>query len=434
MRLNENLKIRKFILSAICFMAVLLSLTPSVLGEAARRLRPNEQKDIQLPEPNRTGKVSVEAAINARRSSKEFVDAAKFPLNFAQLGQLAWAGQGITDSRTGLRAAHSAGDIYPLELYFVTRDGLFIYVPLTNTLKQISTLDLRKQLSSAALGQGSVEDAYCDIVIAGSVRKVALKYGSKAPNLIRLEAGYAAQNIQLEAVAMGLTSAPIGDFEPRNVAKVCELPNEYECLLIVCVGYPFVQEKPMAESLPAAKLVKKAVLIVPESQYTDAELFDTQRILTEAGIKCVLASSKIGALRGTFGGLAGSEVSLDKLNIGDYDAVVFIGGPGASEYFNNPLALKIVREAAATNKIIAAISSAPMILANAGVLRGVKATGLPQQREQIKKAGAQFTGSAVERDGLIITANDPAVTMQFARAIAAELKPNQQKSEKAPAK
>jgi hypothetical protein len=106
-------------------------------------------------------------------SSKQFADSEKFPLNYLA-GQLAWAGQGITDSRTGLRAAHSAGDIYPLELYFVMHDGLFIYVPLTNTLKQISNLDLRKQLSSAALGQGSVEDAYCDIVIAGSVRKVAL--------------------------------------------------------------------------------------------------------------------------------------------------------------------------------------------------------------------------------------------------------------------
>ena len=63
-----------------------------------------------------------------------------------------------------------------------------------------------------------------------------------------------------------------------------------------------------------------------------------------------------------------------------------------------------------------------MILANAGVLRGIRATGLPQQREQMKKAGAQYTGSAVERDGLIITANDSSVAVQFARAIVAALK------------
>ena len=66
-----------------------------------------------------------------------------------------------------------------------------------------------------------------------------------------------------------------------------------------------------------------------------------------------------------------------------------------------------------------------MILANAGILRGVRATGLPQQREQMKKAGAQYTGSAVERDGLIITANDSSVAVQFARAIVTVLRTNQ---------
>jgi putative intracellular protease/amidase len=71
-----------------------------------------------------------------------------------------------------------------------------------------------------------------------------------------------------------------------------------------------------------------------------------------------------------------------------------------------------------------------MILANAGVLRGMRATGQPQQSEQMKKAGAQYTGSAVERDGLIITANDSVVAVQFARAIVASLKGNQPKPEK----
>ena len=92
--------------------------------------------------------------------------------------------------------------------------------------------------------------------------------------------------------------------------------------------------------------------------------------------------------------------------------------------------LRIVREASARNKVIAAISAAPMILANAGVLRGIRATGLPQQREQMKKAGAQYTGSAVERDGLIITANDSSVAVQFARAIVAVLKTNLPKPDK----
>ena len=180
-----------------------------------------EVKVIQLPEPNKSGTVSLETAINTRRSAQQFADK---PLNYAQIGQLLWAGQGITDKQQDLRAVPSAGDLYPIELYLVTPEGLFVYNPEGHSLKQISTLDLRKQLSAAASGQGPVEDAACDIIIAGSVRKVATKYGNKAQKFMLLEAGHVAGNIQLQAVSLGLTSLPVGSFEPRNVARICELP------------------------------------------------------------------------------------------------------------------------------------------------------------------------------------------------------------------
>jgi protease I len=388
-------------------------------------------KVIQLPEPNKSGAVSLETAINMRRSVQQFADA---PLSFAQIGQLAWAGQGITDKQQGLRAVPSAGDLYPIELYLVTPEGVFVYNSEGHSLKQISSLDLRKQLSSAASGLGPVEDAACDIVIAGSVRKIAPKYGNKAQKFMLLEAGQVAGNIQLQAVSLGLASMPVSDFETRNVARVCELPAEFEPLLIVCVGHPFVQQKSQDQAQSAVQITKKAILIVPAARFADVELFETQRILNEAGIASVVASSKIGVIQGAFGGIVASEITLDSLKVEDYEAVVFIGGPGAADYFNNLAVLRIAREASARNKVIAAISAAPMILANAGVLRGIRATGLPQQREQMKKTGAQFTGSTVEHDGLIITASDSSVAVQFARAIVVALKERQSKLDKTPTK
>jgi SagB-type dehydrogenase family enzyme len=431
MRLNVNSKIMRRVLYASCCLAILLSVAMPAFCEAPKRVRQGEQKVIQLPEPNRVGPVSLETAISTRRSAGQFTDV---PLNYAQIGQLAWAGQGITDKQQGLRAAPSAGDSYPIELYFVTKEGLFVYNPDGHSLKQISSQDLRKQLSAAASEQGSVEDAACDIVIAGSARKVAAKYGNKAQKFMFLEAGHVAQNIQLQAVSLGLGSLSVGSFEIRNAAKVCELTSEFEPLLIVCVGHPFVQQKPQDQTQSAAKLTKKAVLIVPPAQFADAEIANTQRIFTEAGVTPVVASSKIGVLQGAFGGIVASEITLDKVLVDDYDAVIFIGGPGAADYFSNTVALKIVREASDKKKVIAAIGSAPMILANAGILRGIRATGLPQQREQMKKAGAQYTGSAVERDGLVITANDSSVAVQFARAIVTVLRANQPKSDKTPTK
>jgi protease I len=427
MRWIADSKAPRRILLAGCLLVVLLALSLPAFGEGQRRTRAGDLKVIQLPEPNRVGPASLETVINTRRSTRQFAD---MPLNYAQIGQLAWAGQGITDKQQDLRVVPSEGGLYPIELYLVTPEGVFVYNPEGHSLKQISSLDLRKQLSAAASGLGPVEDATCDIVIAGSVRKIAPRYGNKAQKLMLIEAGNVAGNIQLQAVSLGLVSMSVGDFETRNAARVCELPAELEPLLIVCVGHPFLQQKSQDQSQPAVQITKKAVLIVPPVRFADAELFETQQVLKDAGIASVVASSKIGVIQGAFGGIVASEITIDNLKVEDYEAVVFIGGPGVADYFNNPVVLRIAREASARNKVIAAISAAPMILSNAGVLRGIRATGLPQQREQMKKAGAQLTGSAVERDGRIITASDSSVAVQFARAIVAALKGNQPKPDK----
>jgi len=428
MGFNVNSKIMCRVLSASCCMTVVLVVAMSTFGEAPRRIRPGEQKVVQLPEPNKTGPVSLEEAIKARGGVKQFTDK---PLDFTQMGQLAWAGVAIY-LNVGISASSAELREFPIELYFVTPDGMFVYQRLNHSCEQIASTDLRNQLSSEL--QATLTEATCDIVVAGSTRKLAPRSVNKAETFLLLEAGQVAENIQLQAVALGLTSVPIGDFDARSIARVCKMSGDLKPLLIVSVGHPLVQQKPQDQSKSVVKLTKKAVLVVPPAQFADNELFDTERILTEAGITSVVASLRIGALQGTLGAIVASEITVDKVKVEDYDAVIFIGSPGAADYFNNTVVLGIAREATARNKVIAAISAAPMILSNAGILRGIRATGLPQQREQMKKAGAQYTGSAVERDGMIITANDSSVAVQFARAIVTVLRANQPKPDKMPTK
>ncbi len=419
----------RIVVLTVCCLVVLSVLALPVLSQSQRRRRGGGLKVIQLPAPTLSGSVSVEEAISKRRSVRQFADK---PLNFVQMGQLAWAGQGITDKERGFRAAPSAGALYPIELYFVTQEGMFIYNPDEHSLGQVSQSDLRKQLSAAASGQRSVEDAACSIVIAGSVRKVATKYGNKAERFMLLEAGHVAENIQLQAVTLGLGSVPVGAFETKNVARVCGLPGNLEPLLIVCVGHPLVPQGQSQSSGEIPATAQRAVLIVPDTDFRGEELFETQRILTEAGVETVTASSRIGPLRGVLGGIAASEVTLDKVRVEDFDAVVFVDGPGTVAYFNNPTALGIAREAAAGHKVIAAIDIAPVILANAGVLNGVRATGFLTQREMIRKGGAKYTGVPVERDGSIITASSPLAVVPFAQAIVGALQERQARSGKVP--
>jgi protease I len=374
-------------------------------------------KIVQLAEPRLTGPVSFEQALAKRRSVRQFTNQS---LKFAQIGQLAWAGQGITEPQKGLRTAPSAGAIYPIELYFATPEGLFVYRPDQHSLEETLNQDVRGRL-------GAVANAPCDIIVAGSVRKLAAKFRKEAKKYMLLEAGHIAQNIQLQAVCLGLGSVTVGGFDIRSVSKVCKLPKNLEPLYIICVGYPAGQAVPAGgeEEKEARKTelpkAKRAVLITARQDFRDEELLETRRVLNAAGVEAVIASTKIGPIRGMLGNIAEATILVNQVRVDDYDAIIFVGGLGAAEYFDNLVALNIAREAAHKRKVLAAICIAPTILANAGVLNGVRATSFLSERERLQQAGAIYTGVPVERAGLIITGSGPMAAVLFGQAVAEAL-------------
>jgi len=387
----------------VCFAAL-------CLGQ--RRTR-SPQKIIRLTNPNLTGTVSFEEALAKRRSVRLF---SSIPLESEYIGQLAWAGQGITDQQRGLRTAPSAGETYPIDLYFATPEGLFVYRPAEHSLEQTSDQDIRSGLAAAASMQESVATAACDIIVAGSVRKLTSQFRNKARTYMLLEAGHIAQNIQLQAVCLDLGSVTIGDFNTKDVSRACKLTRGLEPLYIICVGHPI--EQAAAEALQEGTGAKRAALIVASQNFRDEELFETKRALDAAAVQTVIASTRIGIIRGALGNIAEANILVGQLIVDDYDAIIFIGGLGAVEYAANPAALNLAREAVRQRKILAAISTAPTILANAGVLTGVRATSFLSERNTLILSGAVYTGIPVEQDRLIITGRDPAASILFGRAVA----------------
>jgi protease I len=122
----------------------------------------------------------------------------------------------------------------------------------------------------------------------------------------------------------------------------------------------------------------------------------------------------------------GATAEIDKdisaVDVDEYDAVVFIGGQGASVYFDDSTALAIAKDAYEKGKVVGAICIAPSILANAGVLEGKKATCFNSESSNLETQGAEYTGSDVEIDGNVITANGPAAARKFGAAVAEALK------------
>jgi SagB-type dehydrogenase family enzyme len=187
---------------------------------------------VALPAPSTHGRVSLEEALASRRSIRE-VDPR--PLNSAQLSQLLWATQGITDA-AGLRAAPSAGALYPLEVYVAAADGLLRYEPRGHRLLRVDARDLRGALARAALGQECVARAPAVFVIAAVTARTERKYGTRAGRYVDMEAGHAAQNLLLQATALGLGGVPVGAFDDEGVRSALGLPREQRPLYLVPVG------------------------------------------------------------------------------------------------------------------------------------------------------------------------------------------------------
>jgi SagB-type dehydrogenase family enzyme len=159
-------------------------------------------------------------------------------LTLAELGQLLWAAQGVTN-QYGFRTAPSAGALYPLEVYAVMAEGVYRYEPPGHRLIVHAAGDLRPQLYEAALRQNPIRAAPVVFVIAAVYGRTAVKYGDeRSPRYVHLEAGHAAQNILLQAVALNLGAVPIGAFYDDRVKQVLKLPSDQQPLYLIPTGHP----------------------------------------------------------------------------------------------------------------------------------------------------------------------------------------------------
>jgi SagB-type dehydrogenase family enzyme len=219
-----------------------LALVLLVMGMASCGPPPSPTLSVSVPEaatplpaPSRAGSLSLEEALIQRRSIREFDPA---PLTQEELGQLLWASQGITHER-GYRTAPSAGALYPLEIYVATEEAVSHYDPQGHSVTVVGRDDARTALYKASGKQAAVRQAPAVFIVTAVYERTEQKYGPRrSPRYVHLEAGHAAQNLLLQAVALGLCAVPIGAFDEAGVQGVLGLPSDHEPLYLIPVGNP----------------------------------------------------------------------------------------------------------------------------------------------------------------------------------------------------
>jgi len=159
---------------------------------------------------------------------------------------------------------------------------------------------------------------------------------------------------------------------------------------------------------------QRVLAVIAFEQFRDEELVVPREVLEQAGVGVTVASSALGTARGKLGAQVEVDVLLADAKAGDYDAVLFIGGPGSKGYWDDPAAQRLAREFHEAGKLVGAICSAPIILARAGLLEGRSATCFEGDRAEFAKGGAAYTGAEVTLDGRFITGNGPVAAEAFA--------------------
>jgi len=166
----------------------------------------------------------------------------------------------------------------------------------------------------------------------------------------------------------------------------------------------------------------KILMIIAPSNFRDEEYFIPWDIFVAEGAEVLTASTQRGSARGSQGGEAVIDYTLDNISGGDFSAFIFIGGQGAYGLINDSNCHRIAKEALEAGRMICAICIAPVILAKAGILQGKRATVWTSETDKsavalLEQAGAIYQNDDIVQDGLIITANGPTAARKFAETI-----------------
>lgn len=197
---------------------------------------------IALPAPRLQGQVSLEETLAKRRSRRRFRDS---PLTLEQVAQILWAAYGITH-KGGLRTAPSAGALYPLDFYLVVgrkgveglEEGAYHYLAKDHALRRTLNQDVRQGLAHCSWKQMFIADAPVVLVMTAEYERTTKRYSDRGIHYVHMDAGHAAQNVYLQAEALGLGTVVVGAFVDDAISRTLGLPSRHRPLYLMPIAYP----------------------------------------------------------------------------------------------------------------------------------------------------------------------------------------------------
>lgn len=224
------------ILLLFLLLTAFLLLSPSTAPSPRFKTYPTAKK-IPLPPPTYEGK-TLEKTIYERRSVRAFSEES---ITLQELSQLLFAAQGITENKSMLRAAPSAGALYPIEIYLIAnkvsslQSGIYHYNVREHSLELLKEGNFSKEICEASLNQQPVRDAAVVFIFTAIFERTKSKYGERGERYIYIEAGHISQNLLLQATSLNLASLPVGGFTDEKVNSLLGVDGKNESAIYINV-------------------------------------------------------------------------------------------------------------------------------------------------------------------------------------------------------
>ncbi len=386
------------------------SLALAVGSYNANARKPVSTSKIKLPATEDQGRVSLEQILKKRGKK---VSSTTKNLTFFEVSQLLWAGYGYNNTDSKTRTVTSQDDAYSLSIYLATNNNIYRYLPVENAVEKIAESDIRKKLADAAKKDANIYKSTFNIIVTGSLKRAGCKIPRNANQYMLIEAGRVCQNIELQAISMGLAVKSTLNFDSKKVRALLKLDGSSDPIAVITINktisknaYNFEEIKTDKKSAqPSTQLPKRVVIIIPDRRVIEKEYSNIISTLRLVGVSVDVACSTLNEVRGDRGNIIRPNMLIRDIRSSDYDGIVLIGGTtGKKQYKDESLVARIVRDFYNDGDIVGALGRTPELLAMAGIVRNIRVTSDLSQRRELKRAGAIWIDSPIEVSDKIITA------------------------------
>ena len=189
---------------------------------------------IELPEPETTGGMTLNEALNNRKTSRDFDGTKKIDLQ--TLSQALWSCYGV-NRPNGYRTTPSAKSWFPLIVFVFLEDGVYRYEPKENMLTKLIDGDKRSYTGDQ---KEIVTNASVNFVIFGDFKKKSSMDGDDGHKKVSiyLDSGHCTMGLSLFASSQNMKGVVRGNIDPYKVLNLLGLNSEdYLFSISFSLGY-----------------------------------------------------------------------------------------------------------------------------------------------------------------------------------------------------